>query len=288
MNSPNLYALIIRLIADQNGRLSATDGHLCHAAFLDILRQVDPDLSQTLHNMNGRKPFTLSPLHGYGYGRKGQRRITAGQEGWLRITLLDPTLFHTFIQYFLQPANRPTIQLEKQQFHVTEILSSPGSHPLAGYDSLQNLQNKWEQPTNQPANLHTIQLNFRTPTAFSRRNPEIAHRYIHVLPDPHIVFGELAGYWDNLTGSRTQEVVRQYAADHVVVARHTIKTHMYQYSKAKQIGFTGRVTFQILDQGNTDLICHLNRLADLAFYTGVGSRTGMGMGQVSRIMNYEG
>jgi CRISPR/Cas system endoribonuclease Cas6 (RAMP superfamily) len=30
------------------------------------------------------------------------------------------------------------------------------------------------------------------------------------------------------------------------------------------------------------MIRHLNRLADLAFYTGLGSKTAMGMGQVRR------
>ncbi|MBK8129491.1 MAG: CRISPR system precrRNA processing endoribonuclease RAMP protein Cas6 [bacterium] len=30
------------------------------------------------------------------------------------------------------------------------------------------------------------------------------------------------------------------------------------------------------------MIQHLNRLADLAFYTGVGSKTTKGMGQVNR------
>lgn len=57
---------------------------------------------------------------------------------------------------------------------------------------------------------------------------------------------------------------------------------MYEYRRSKQVGFTGRVTFEILDKEAADPIKHLNRLADLAFYTGVGSKTTMGMGQVSR------
>lgn len=286
--SPDLYALVIRLIAAQNGRLRATDGHLAHAAFLNIIRQADPALSQAIHDINGRKPFTISPLHGYGHGRKGERHIKAGQEGWLRVTLLDPALFHTFIQYFLHGNGRPAIRLDNIPFHISEILSSPGSHPLAGYDSLPALRAKWEQQTTRLSDHATIPLTFRTPTAFSLRDQTVTHRYVHVLPDPPLVFGELAGYWDRLTGSQTQDAVRAYAAPHVVVARHSIKTHMYQYRNGKQIGFTGRVTFKILDRDNTELIRHLNRLADLAFYTGVGSKTTMGMGQVMRIMKDEG
>ncbi|MFO7537877.1 MAG: hypothetical protein R6X32_07430, partial [Chloroflexota bacterium] len=131
-NAPDLYALIIRLTAAHNGRLQATQGHLAHAAFLNIIEQVDPALAQTIHDMNGRKPFTISPLEGFGHGQQGELAITAGQEGWLRVTLLDPQLFHTFINYFLQPQNRATIRLQKQTFHISEILSTLGSHPLAG------------------------------------------------------------------------------------------------------------------------------------------------------------
>ncbi|MCA9948905.1 MAG: CRISPR-associated endoribonuclease Cas6 [Anaerolineales bacterium] len=278
-HSPDLYALIIRLISENNGRLRATQGHLAHAAFLNILQQVDPQISQAIHDIQGRKPFTISPLTGFGKPYKGQIQIKAGQEGWLRVTLLHPLLFQTFISYFLQGTNHPTIRLENHTFHISEILNTPGSHPLAGYNHLQNLYTKWQSTT--PLNDHkTIKLNFRTPTAFSMRNAPFRH--MHILPDPPLVFGQLADYWDKLTGYDTRDTIRHFCAENVVVARHKIETHMYQYRKSKQVGFTGHVTYEILGKDATEMIQHLNRLADLAFYTGVGSKTAQGMGQVNR------
>ena len=283
-SNPTLYALIIRLIATQNGSLRATQGHLAHAAFLNILQQVDPQLSQAIHDMHGRKPFTISPLEGYGLPHNGQLSIQAGQEGWLRVTLLDPTLFQTFISYFLQGNNKPTIQLENLAFHISEILSTPGSHALAGYDSLHNLYTHWEQID--PITSHqTIHLHFRTPTAFSMRGSP--YRHMHILPDPPLIFGQLADYWDllsegALTGSNTRDAVRLFCAEGVVVSRYDLQTHMYEYRRSKQVGFAGKVAFEILDKGSPEMIQHLNRLADLAFYTGVGSKTTMGMGQVNR------
>ncbi|VAW34201.1 hypothetical protein MNBD_CHLOROFLEXI01-245 [hydrothermal vent metagenome] len=286
-HSPDLYALIIRLTAQKSGTLPATVGHLAHAAFLDILRQVDPAVSQAIHDINGRKPFTISPLHGYGNGRKGKLSLKAGQTGWLRVTLLDPTLFHTFIQYFLSGNHRPAIRLDNIPFHISEILSSPGSHPLAGYDSLQTLHAKWEQTT-RLSDHTTIRLTFRTPTAFSLKNGRFRH--MHTLPDPPLVFGQLASYWEALTGDSyiDKEDVRKFAAFGMVVARHKIQTHMVQFRKNKQVGFLGDVQFLIQDKENHPMIRYLNLLADLAFYTGVGSKTTMGMGQMMRIMNYEG
>lgn len=280
MPAPDLYALVIKLVAERDSSLRATQGHLTHAAFLAILNHVDPALAQTLHADHGRKPFTLSPLSGFGAPVEGQLKVRAGQEGWLRVTLLDPTLFHTFIAYFLHSANHPLITLEKTRFHITEILNAPGSHPLCGVASLDDLARRWQAlPT--PITPYTrISLTFTSPTAF--RLSGRGRRAMHVLPDPYFVFGELAGNWDRLTGQTTQAAVRSYAAENVVVARHRLETHMYHYTRSFQVGFTGHATFHILDEEDPPLIAHLNRLADLAFFTGVGSKTTMGMGQVRR------
>lgn len=278
-HSPDLYALIIRLTASQNGRLRATQGHLAHAAFLHILQQVDPAISAALHDQHGRKPFTISPLEGYGLPHKGTLPITAGQEGWLRVTLLAPSLFQTFISYFLHGTHKPIIQLENLTFHVTEILNNTQSHKLAGYTNLQNLRHQWVHT--EPTQHHTIALQFRTPTAFSIRRSTFRH--MHVLPDPSFVFGELASYWDKLTNDNTCEDVRSFCTENVVVARHKIETYIYQYRHSKQIGFVGKVAYEILDKEAIQMIQHLNRLADLAFYTGVGSKTAQGMGQVIRL-----
>lgn len=278
--SPDLYALIIKLVAEHPGALRATQGHLTHAAFLAILNVVDPTLAQAIHDDTGRKPFTLSPLHGFGAPANGLIKLHAGQEGWLRVTLLDPALFHTFIAYFLQGSHQPSISLERMRFHITEILSANGSHLLCGVASLAELAHRWETLPGPLAAYQTLDLTFASPTAF--RLAGHAHRAMHVLPDPYFVFGELAGSWDRLNGEHTQEVVRQYAAENIVVARHRIQTHMYHFSRSYQVGFAGRVAFHILDQEDLPMISHLNRLADLAFFTGVGSKTTMGMGQVWR------
>lgn len=294
--TPTLYALIIRLVAEAGGALRATQGRLAHAAFLDLLRQVDPPLAAALHDDRGRKPFTLSPLAGLGPGRDGRLPVRPGDAAWLRVTLLDPVIFQSFIRYFLEPGRRPRLRLEPVAFQVTELLSTPGSHPLAGFDSPRAMFDRWETMPLSPPHRRIV-LYFRSPTVFSLkeerplghappRDPRKPARRMHVLPDPYLVFGELAGRWDLLMGDDTQTGVRDYAADCVVVARHAIETHMFDFGNGrKQIGFTGRVAFELLGREDEPFVRHLNRLADLAFYTGVGSKTTMGMGQVNRPTN---
>jgi CRISPR-associated endoribonuclease Cas6 len=45
----------------------------------------------------------------------------------------------------------------------------------------------------------------------------------------------------------------------------------------------GRVTYHLKDRQNWEMHRQLNLLADFAFYSGVGAKTAMGMGQVRRI-----
>ncbi len=280
---PDLYALLIRLTAARDGRLRATQGHLAHAAFLGMVRQVDPALAEGLHSARGRKPFTISPLEGFGRRRDGRLVIDAGREGWLRLTLLDPTLFRAFLAYFLEGGRRPALRLEQCDFGISEVISTPGSHPLAGYDSLAGLRARWDA-AELTANHRAVPLHFWSPTAFSLRAGPGRGRRMHVLPDPPLIFGELAGYWDRLAGDETQAAVREFAAGHVVVARHDIATHAFDFGGGRvQIGFTGRVTFELLNRDDPDMARHLHRLADLAFYTGIGYKTTMGMGQVRRV-----
>jgi len=282
VSTPDLYALIIRLIPAAAGALPATVGHLAHAAFFDILRQVDPSLAAEWHDKPGRKPFTISPLYGYEMREKGVLQVPAGREGWLRVTLLDPAVFRTFIDYFLSGAFRPAIHLADLPFQVSEILGSPQSHPLAGAERLSNLRQQWDEAPLNPE-MRAIALTFASPTAFAIRDKESPFRRVHVLPDPAIVFGELARSWDRLAGGENREEINVFAARAVVVAQHNIRTRMVQYQRDRmQIGFTGDVTYEILDKQNAPMIRCLNRLADLAFYTGAGSRTAMGMGQVYR------
>lgn len=280
---PDLYALVIRLAATRDSRLRATQGHLAHAAFLNMVRQVDAPLAERLHEGGGRKPFTVSALEGFGRGHDGRLFVEAGREGWLRVTLLDPRLFAPFLRFFLERGPGVCLRLEQTEFHVSEVLSTPASHPLAGYASLTDLREHWDATPLTSAH-NAIALDFRAPTAFSLRGGPGAGRRVHVLPDPPLVFGELAGSWDRLTGDDTQAAVREFAAFDVVVSRYELATHMGDYGGGRlQVGFAGRVAFDILNSAHPDLTRHFNRLADLAFFTGLGSRTTMGMGQVRRM-----
>jgi len=204
----------------------------------------------------------------------------------LRFTVLDQGLFTTFVQHFLRGGSRPTVRLSGVEFQVSEVLTTPGSHPWAGYTTAQELLDRWQGRDmggkDNPG--HVFHLEFASPTAWSLGG-RLGKR-MEVLPQPRLFFGGLATTWDYwfkdvFTMGRD---LREYVAETVVVSQMQLETRMHQYRGYKQVGAVGRLTYRLLDYANPGWARLLNTLADFAFYAGVGYKTTMGMGQVRRLV----
>jgi CRISPR-associated endoribonuclease Cas6 len=313
-----LYSTVVKLIAIQDGQLPATQGRLAHAAFLDIIRAVDPALADALHASRGRKPFTVSPLWDLPrqHNPKGQVTVRRGHQTWLRFTLLGSELFTTFTHHFLSPltpspsqaearASRPPspsqgegrgegppshrggeVRIGNLDFAITEILTTPGSHPWAGYTAVSELYRHW-QSTPPSASARKIALEFASPTVFSRSSDKDGiGKFMEPFPAPAMFFGSVAAMWnDHMPAplSLPKQAIRQYAEETVVVGLYRMESQMFRYWGRPQIGATGKMTYLLKDRENRDMIRTLNTLADFAFYSGTGYKTTMGMGQCRRV-----
>lgn len=288
-----LYATVVKLMASQAGPVPATQGRLAQAAFLDIIRRVDPALAEVLHEKNQRRPYTVSPLHGLGRTTAAQReqhRVNPGDSVWLRFTLLGSELFTTFSRFLLMKNeelrmkngwNLPSLRLGEVDFAITEMLTTPGSHPWAGYTRLAELAQG--DATSQA---RRITLEFASPTVFSRNSDkEGMGKFLEVLPRPEMVFGSLAARWNELMPTELdKQAIRDYAAETVVVGPYKMESKMFHFWGKPHIGAMGRATYLLKDTRDTAMIATLNRLAEFAFYSGVGAKTAMGMGQVRRVV----
>jgi len=271
-----LYASVIKLIAQEPAFIpSSGGGQYAHAAFFNILDQVDPRLAAAVHEIAGkgrRKPFTLSPLMGLPRPHAQGYHLPAGWSCWLRVTLLDEMLFRSFIEYFLASPPGCTIRLGDAHFLVSEILTAPGSHPWAGAITLDDLRRRLDAP---PPD--AIALEFYTPTSFKLGD------YIETLPLPRLVFGSLATAWANLAGERLTPAIERFAQEGIHPDIHRLTRHGPRLNNQPQIGATGRVVYRFLTHEDSLLARAINVLADLAFYTGVGRKTTHGMGMTRRI-----
>jgi len=281
MNSDQgfVYSIALKLRPVREGSIPATAGHQAYAAFLATVRRADRALAEVLHEAPlPLKPFTVSPLLGVPKALEGQVAITPAKEYYLRFTVLLPEIFQRFMRRFLTGEARPTLRLGGVDFLVSEVLTTPGSSPWAGYTSFGQLWEKAEAA-------EEITLEFTSPTAFNLGTKEWG-KHFAVFPEPRLVFRSLLKMWNGYAPlAFAEEPLREYVAENVVVKRHDIRTQMLRYPRHFQVGFVGRCTYGLMGEGHEDEKRALNALADFAFYSGVGYHTTMGMGQCRRIAN---
>ncbi len=274
-----LYSIVLTLVPTHETTVRATMGHQAHAAFLRTVRDSDPALADVLHLPNlPARPFTVSRLQGLPQAHDGRVRLSPDRDYWLRFTVLYPPIFERFMHRFLKGEGRPVIRLGRAVLLIKEILTTPGSHPWAGYTTWENVASD-AQP--EPA----ITLDFTSPTAFGFGQKEWGKKAV-VLPQPELVLGSLARSWNSLAPPPlpvNRQALMAYVEEHVVVKRMDgVRTQMQHFRRSLQVGFVGRVTYGLMAD-NDAARCELNALADFAFYAGVGMKTTMGMGQTRRL-----
>ncbi|HQH37167.1 MAG TPA: CRISPR-associated endoribonuclease Cas6 [Anaerolineae bacterium] len=274
-----LYSIVLTLTPTRATTVRATMGHQVHAAFLQTVRESDATLAEVLHLPDlPARPFTVSPLMETPRAYEGRLHLTPEETYWLRFTVLYPPIFERFMTRFLRGEGRPIIRLGDAILLIREILTTPEGHPWAGYSS-------WGRLAAEAQPARELTLDFVTPTAFGFGQQTWGKKMI-VLPAPEPVFDSLARAWNMFAPAPLQvdrEALRAYLAAHVVVKRlENVNTQMLAFSRAPQVGFVGRVTYGLM--GDNDIArAQLTMLADFAFYSGVGYKTTMGMGQARRV-----
>lgn len=275
-SAPSLYSVVLLLTPLEEVEIEATVGHRAHAAFLDLIRQVSPGLSEALHDPKvSVRPFTVSPLWGIP-AREGRVRLRPERSCWLRVTLLARPLYERLMGALLG-GDPPQLRLGEGRFLIREARTMPGSHPWAGYAT-------WEELARQARPERELTLEFVSPTAFSFGEKGWG-RHIVVLPQPRLVFGSLARTWNAYAPPPVRVEVgalEHYAEEHVVVREiGGLRTRMLNFGGRPQVGFVGRVTYGLMGENDIARI-QLAMLADFAFYGGVGYKRTMGMGQCRR------
>ena len=283
MNSDRgmIYSLAVRLTPTRTATVRATLGHQAHAAFLRTVRQSDPAPAEVLHTPQFQmRPFTVSPLLGVPRASNGMVTVNPDEDYFLRFTVLYAPIFQQFMARFLRGQRQPVLRLGRALFLVREILATPGSSPWANYTSFAQLYHQARAETE-------IELKFTSPTVFSFGSKAGGHKTVP-LPEPTLVFRSLMKRWNAfaLPELSLDKALLEYVEENVVVKRYRLKTRMQRFSRSPQVGFVGPVTFKLMGRTETgdSFRRQLNLLADYAFYSGIGYKTTMGMGQCSRVV----
>jgi CRISPR-associated endoribonuclease Cas6 len=267
-----LYALVARVEIQEIAEIEPSSGRFAHALFLDLIRQIDPTLSEMLHAPASSKPFTVSPLLQPALDRPLSGVVRPGQPGRFRFTILDDRLFAALLRRF-QSVPPSTLRVGTARLGIVELSTVDGG--WSGVSSPEELMGRATDEGEQ-----TIQ--FATPTSFSFGNGPAGSR-LALFPQAPLLFSSLLRRWRALGGPPLPAELNTLLAEQLVETAYDLETVALQMGQRPELGFVGWCRFTAKGHWSESARRALNALADFAFYAGVGRKTTMGMGQARRI-----
>jgi CRISPR-associated endoribonuclease Cas6 len=231
-----------------------------HGLFYSLLKHIDPSISATIHAAK-RNPFTLHAT---------QPR----EEVILRVTTLDDKLFAPLLQTALHQS-LSGLELGQDRFQITKVLATPEGHRDAGHCT-------WEKLLASPET-ERLHLRFNTPTTFSTSRSDGKRQYTP-LPIPALVLKSLFSSFQTYSPQPYNDIeatafIKTIFEEHFFLEHHNIQTQNYHTGKQALTGFVGAVTLRYQDR-TSQVKKLLGQLGTLVFYSGVGTKTPYGMGQV--------
>jgi CRISPR-associated endoribonuclease Cas6 len=270
-----LYSLLLSLVFEAAADVEPTTGPFAHAVFLDWVRQVDPVLAAELHDRDGPKPFTVSPLLDPASDRPLVGRIQPGSAARLRFTILDDQPLLTLARRFLR---EPELRLRVGDARLAVREATTAAGRWSGATTLDELHAQ--------ASLdRTLTLQFLTPTSFSFGRG-VAGSRIHSFPGAELAFGFLARRWQTLLPHENSEQWQRLGMlieSQVDVAAYDLRTAALSLGRRPEVGCVGWCRYVARGVWPDEYLRALNALADFAFYAGIGRKTTMGMGQARRL-----
>ncbi len=289
-----LFSILLRLHPIETGRVSPSSGSQVHAAFLDIVRQNDPELAEKLHEPDQRRPFTVSLLQGFNHipapqlveamSQGRQVLVSPGQVYWLRFTMLDAVVFGRFIGHFLKQEQQVQLRIGESQFEISRVIGTPEPHAI--HHSWVACSSFHEISQCSEPRVHYA-FEFASPTAFSLGQKSWG-KQMNLFPEPSLVFGSLARQWENFaphplritTSGLSIRDLTEWCAGALVVSRYHLETRVLHSKKFGNVGFQGKISYDLKGKAQSAESIWLSRLARFALFSGVGYKTTMGMGQM--------
>jgi len=263
-----LAALDVRMYPKQDCELPHPCAHLVHGAVLRLIRHEDQQMSHALHDDAQVKPFAISTVWPRTRARGDRMAISKYTECRLRLCTAGKPVFDAFTKpLFERLARNDSIDLQGTPFHLMDALLEPPFGGTAGFESL--LTDKGREQ----------RLRFVSPTTFRRQGLNVP------LPDPGLVYGSLWQKWQALSDVQVDQRVFDELSPAIALSEARIGTRGWKYPRFTMIGFTGVAVYQIVRPVSAEARMLFAALSGLSFYTGVGYRTTMGMGQCRVLEN---
>lgn len=277
-------------------------GRMAQKLFMLMLNRAGYEaLAKDLHSLNAALPFTISDLF-----------MNGDQHYWMRVTGLTPELCHA-IQHLVErlPGQMlevpPRDSADESAWMVSVEIAAMSQHEWAGNDTYSSfVQQAWMKLAGS-----RLTLDFMTPTALKSVG------VYRPFPQPTLVFRLLYERWLKLNTIllpfQPEVAYLEAFTDYLIeIADYQIECGSIPQKHGQTTTFYGQITYHLVS-GNDDfhkraetqqtkrddsslmMIYHdiqkqleqyaslVHFLAAFAFYSGLGSYTGQGMGMVRRV-----
>ena len=260
-----LGKVAVGLLVESGARLKGSGGEALHAFLFRTLKQYSSELASKIHNQTEQRPFSLSPPLWDCEFRQGYVVVSPGTTMTFGLAFLSEELLTASISAFLSVLqDGQVIRLARQSVILQNLDLCAGSF------------SSFSKILSNASPLPTITLEFVTPTSFRKNEMQV------VFPQPELTFSSLLRRWNAFSEVKIPEEYTNYFPL-IKVASYDLHTQLVHFSKYKIIGFKGRVEYELPSNVSKSFQQEVNALADFAFYSGVGAKTAMGMGQVRRM-----
>ena len=266
-----LYSVALKLSSLDSAPVARPNGYHVYTLLLFLLRRVNPRLAQRLHEMNGPKPFTTSLLPGRGLPRHGQALSPRSGDLWLRFTILEDEAFSSLVESVWSLGQEQPLELGDGRYRCTLLATTPVQSPWACCTPFESLLE--DAPDDPRATLRFLSL-----TTFRSSG----HRNV-LFPDPSLVFGSLLARWNAFAPMRLDSSSYTPAFSRIRPVYYRLRTGAMGFGSYEELGFQGTCAYALDAAEPPELRRAVQALSLFAFYSGVGVKTAMGMGQCRKM-----
>jgi len=238
--------------------------------FFNVLEKENKKLAKKIRHLKEEIPITISPFlkgikfskgHIYLFPRKNEYAT-------FRITYLKEEILEPILKGFISlSAKKEPMELGKGKVLIEKVDIQKSIH--ANFTSFKEILSNAKEE-------NIITLEFCSPTIFEIKGKN------KLFPLPELVFSSLLKKWNTFSEIKiSQEIEKEFEKINVINFRLT--TEFVNFEDDKIPGFIGKVNYELPESINRKARKNLNALADFSFYSGIGSNTIMGMGQIRRV-----
>jgi CRISPR-associated endoribonuclease Cas6 len=258
----DLIGITFTLKPDQDLTLQPQYTTQLHGWFLHQIRQIDPELSQQLHDGQGEKAFTISQLQGSIIIQGKEQLLSAQNTYQWQITALSRPLCDGLRQWL----DRPPTRLELSSGNY-QILNIQACDPATTYSEI------WHQSA---VSSTPLELTFTSATSFRKRGNHMP------LPIPENLFHSYLRRWNHFATEKfDQEPLLAWVNEHVVILRHEIRSIKVQAGKSGSVtGFIGNIQLGFTPKAKQQpvYIQLVRALTTCAPYFNTGHKVTFGLG----------